>query len=616
VGRRTLLQSRLSVEDAASWLRGDPRPFALAGDWLGGLTLLGSQPVAVAAANEDPFLVLDRRWELDLADAKVGGGWVGWLGYGLGRRLEPVSPSAPAPVPRATFSLAFYDHLVVFDGEQWWFEALWTRARDAFLDERLTTWKKRLPAKPRPAQTPSPPAFRLTGNGAAGNLAAVADCRERIVAGELFQANLCVRLEGPFNGDPVDLFARALPMAQPRFGALVDGAVSLSPERFLRRTGREVRTEPIKGTRQRAGTPQERSAAREALLASDKDAAEHVMIVDLMRNDLGRVCAYGSIAADAPHVEAHGGVWHLVSSVSGRLRDDVGDGELLRATFPPGSVTGAPKVQAMKVIAALESTRRELYTGAIGIASPIAGLDLSVAIRTFEIRNHRIWFGAGGGIVADSDPVLELQEAIAKATGPCAAIGGQLARPSRRRPPDLTSWEPALTHGSRPEPDCGVFETVLVENHQPGHLREHLVRLRASLTEPYGAGLDPATAATARELANQFRNARATADQCRPRWIRDSAHLGGRHATPAARFATAVRARRRFGRPQVARPPAATRPRRSRAGRRPAPDRHGWRSARGGPREHLDRRAGRSCHTHRRRTNPPGRHPSGPARHR
>ena len=127
-------------------------------------------------------------------------------------------------------------------------------------------------------------------------------------------------------------------------------------------------TEPIKGTRPRTGSHEARLAARDALLASDKDAAEHVMIVDLMRNDLGRVCAYGSVSAERPRVEAHAGVWHLVSTVSGRLRDGVGDNELLRASFPPGSVTGAPKVQAMKVIATLEATRREVYTGAIGIA--------------------------------------------------------------------------------------------------------------------------------------------------------------------------------------------------------------------------------------------------------
>ncbi|MDQ6607505.1 MAG: bifunctional anthranilate synthase component I family protein/class IV aminotransferase, partial [Actinomycetota bacterium] len=372
----------------------------------------------------------------------------------------------------------------------------------------LASWERRLQAEPPPARASAPTPFALTGNGAVGHVSAVADCRRRIAAGELFQANLCVRLQAQLDGDPVDLFARALPRAQPRFGAWVDGVVSLSPERFLRRVGRAVWTEPIKGTRPRTGAKGEREAAREALRASGKDAAEHVMIVDLMRNDLGRVCAYGTITVQAPRVEAHAGVWHLVSTVSGRLREDVGDGALLRATFPPGSVTGAPKVQAMKVIAALESTRRELYTGALGIASPIAGLDLSVAIRTFETRDRTIWFGAGGGIVAESDPGLELDEALAKAAGPIAAIGARLSRPTRLRDPahDILAPEAAeraLVHGSRPDPSCGVMETLLVRDGRPDRLDQHLARLSASLTEAYGVELDPGTAARAVEVAAQ-----------------------------------------------------------------------------------------------------------------
>jgi para-aminobenzoate synthetase/4-amino-4-deoxychorismate lyase len=164
-------------------------------------------------------------------------------------------------------------------------------------------------------------------------------------------------------------------------------------------------------------------------------------------------------------------------------------------------VTGAPKVQAMKVIAALEATRRELYTGAIGIASPIAGLDLSVAIRTFEMRDRRIWFGAGGGIVADSDPELELEEALAKAAGPIAAVGGRLARPTRRRGGAHHAAERALVHGSRPDPACGVFETLLVEDGRPDRLDPHLARLSSSLAELYGVRLDPGTAARALEVA-------------------------------------------------------------------------------------------------------------------
>ena len=399
------------------------------------------------------------------------------------------------------FELAFYDHVVLFDGTRWWFEWLWSAERDLALRERLAVWEARMQTEPPPAREATPTSFALTGNGAAGHVSAVRQCRERIAAGELFQANLCVRLESWFDDDPVDLFARALPRARPRFGALADGVVSLSPERFLRRTQRSVQTEPIKGTRPRVGAERARRDARHELLQSSKDAAEHVMIVDLMRNDLGRVCEFGTITAAAPRVEGHASVWHLVTTVSGRLREGVGDRELLRATFPPGSVTGAPKVQAMKVITELEASRREIYTGAIGIVSPLAGLDLAVAIRTFEMRGGRIWFGAGGGIVADSDPELELSEALAKAAGPVAAIGGQLAAPTRRRGRAHPNENRALRYGQRPDPACGIFETVLVQDGQPLAFEEHLERLATSLNALYGARLDASTAARAQAAA-------------------------------------------------------------------------------------------------------------------
>jgi para-aminobenzoate synthetase/4-amino-4-deoxychorismate lyase len=499
---RVPLGSGLAPEQAVLWLRGDRRPFGLVGDWLGVAALLGSEPLCVADPGLDPFRVVDAQPDVRGGDAVVGGGWIGWLGYRLGAQIERLPPSPPAPVVRPPFSLGFYDHVVLFDGERWWFEGIWSPERDTALRERIAVWETRLQTPPPRARDVTPTPFALAGNGAAGHVAAVGECRGRIAIGELFQANLCVRLEARFDGDPVDLFARALPDARPRFGALVDGVVSLSPERFLRRVRRLVQTEPIKGTRPRVGGESERRGALDELLTSTKDAAEHVMIVDLMRNDLGRVCEFGTIVAAAPRPEAHAGVWHLVTTVSGRLREGVGDGELLRAAFPPGSVTGAPKVQAMKVISELEASRREVYTGAIGIVSPIAGLDLAVAIRTFELQDGRIWLGAGGGIVADSDPELELSEALAKAAGPIAAIGGRLPTPTRRRAPADRLPERALGHGPRPDPGCGVFETVLVQAGRVVALEEHLDRLDRSLGALYGVALDRRAAARARLAAS------------------------------------------------------------------------------------------------------------------
>ena len=202
-------------------------------------------------------------------------------------------------------------------------------------------------------------------------MAAVADCVERIAAGEIFQANLCLRLEAEHDGGVADLFAHADAAAAAGLRGLLRHAVGRDREPLAGAVpaprGPDVTTGPIKGTAPRSGDPA-------ALRGSEKDRAEHVMIVDLMRNDLGRVAEYGSVEAPvAPEAQPHSGVWHLVSEVRARLAPGNGDAALLRATFPPGSVTGAPKVQAMKVIAALEATGREVYTGAIGYASPHAG---------------------------------------------------------------------------------------------------------------------------------------------------------------------------------------------------------------------------------------------------
>jgi para-aminobenzoate synthetase / 4-amino-4-deoxychorismate lyase len=499
---RRPLRSALTPADAVLWLRGDPMPFALAGDWLGGMTVLGSEPLTVAGRDADPFELLARQPPVAGGDAAVGGGWVGWLGYGLGSLLEVLPPAPPAPICTPPFALAYYDHVVLHDGESWWFEGLWSPERSAALKARHRLWERRLATTPAVARSSAPGPFALAGNGAAGHVAAVADCKRRIAEGELFQANLCVRLQADYDGDPVELFARALPRARPRFGALVDRVVSLSPERFLRRDGRTVRTEPIKGTRRRRGDEPAQSSARSELEASSKDAAEHVMIVDLMRNDLGRVCAFGTVTAERPRTEAHAGVWHLVSTVTGRLREGVDDGELVRATFPPGSVTGAPKIQAMKVIAALEATRREAYTGAIGIASPLAGLDLNVAIRTFESRGGSIWLGVGGGIVADSEPAEELDEALAKAAGPIAAIGGRLAERAEYPSPTAPVLKSALRFGARPDPARGVFETMLVQDGRPLHVDQHLARLAGSVRQLYDREISvPAAEELARACA-------------------------------------------------------------------------------------------------------------------
>lgn len=500
---RVPLSAGCSPEAALRALGGDAWPFALTGRWAGGGAIVGSEPLRVAQPGEDPFALLDALPEVAPAedDARapdaVGGGWFGWLGYGLGARVERLPPPPPRPHPLPPFQLAYYDHVLHLDAAgRWWFEALAAPERRPRLEARLATLRDRLgrPAVVSHSDTipGRPPAFRVAG-GAEAHVAAVAECRERIAAGEIFQANVCLRLETGWDGSVAELFAGASARLKPAYGAAFPapwgGVASLSPELFLRRRGRAVETAPIKGTIARADGD---DAARDVLAASAKDNAEHVMIVDLMRNDLGRVSAYGSIAAArTPEAQAHPGVWHLVSRVSGTLRPNVGDGELLRATFPPGSVTGAPKVQAMHVIAALEGTGREAYTGAIGYASPLAGLELNVAIRTFEARDGRLWLGAGGGIVADSEPARELEECLVKARPLVAAIGGTIAAPTLDRrggpPPEVPA---ALTRTrARPDPAAGVFETLLVRDGVAQHAAEHVARLARSVAALYGLPL-------------------------------------------------------------------------------------------------------------------------------
>jgi para-aminobenzoate synthetase/4-amino-4-deoxychorismate lyase len=214
------------------------------------------------------------------------------------------------------------------------------------------------------------------------------------------------------------------------------------------------------------------------------------MIVDLMRNDLGRVCEPGSIAVETlATVQAHAGVWHMVSEVRGTLRAELNDAGLLAASFPPGSVTGAPKLAAMNVIAELESRARGVYTGAIGIASPLGGLELNVAIRTFELAEGRIRLGVGGGVVADSDPRSETAELAVKATPLLEAIGGVLEPQARANPPGPRVRRLGPLPLARPDPARGIFETLLVRDGRALALDAHLARLYASASSLYRAAL-------------------------------------------------------------------------------------------------------------------------------
>jgi para-aminobenzoate synthetase/4-amino-4-deoxychorismate lyase len=478
------LDSSLTPLDVLRVLRGERRPFALVGSWAGGGALLGSDPLVLAAQEDDPFALLDAQPEVEGGDG-VGGGWFGYLGYALGERLERLPPAPPRPVPLPAFSLAFYDHVLRLDADgAWWFEALWEPAREERLRARLEFVRVALGEAAPAARTYALGAF-VPRPGRHAHARAVEQCRRYIAAGDLYQANLCLRLEAPFEGDPLDLFTATAGQLRPERGAFFAGpwgaVASLSPELFLRRTGRSVLSAPIKGTRP-YGDEQ-----RERLLASEKDRAENVMIVDLMRNDIGKSCAFGSVEVPSlARARAGPGVWHLVSEVAGTLAAGGSDGALVRGCFPPGSVTGAPKIKALEVISELESSGREVYTGAIGFASPAAGLELSVAIRTFEVAGGRAWLGAGGGITWGSEPEAEYSECLTKARPLIAAAGGSLGADDRRDPltlPRPPSREP------RPDPALGVFETLLALDGEVLLAGDHLRRLAESVWALYGERL-------------------------------------------------------------------------------------------------------------------------------
>jgi para-aminobenzoate synthetase component 1 len=266
------------------------------------------------------------------------------------------------------------------------------------------------------------PGFELRSSFTrSGYLDAVRRVRDYIFAGDIFQANLSQRFEAPLHESPWAFYARLRSRNPAPFAAFLEtpdaSVISASPERFLHvdRHG-FVETRPIKGTRPRGVGPEHDAALGQALAESAKDRAENLMIVDLMRNDLSRVCAPRTVrVSELFSLERYATVHHLVSTVIGQLEPGHDALHLLRAAFPGGSITGAPKLRAMEIIAELEPSQRGVYCGSIGYWSVTGDLDTSIAIRTAIARNGRVYFSAGGGIVADSDPEQEYRETIDKA---------------------------------------------------------------------------------------------------------------------------------------------------------------------------------------------------------
>jgi para-aminobenzoate synthetase component 1 len=368
------------------------------------------------------------------------GGAVGYLGYELAEHLEELDLRGRDDLGLPDLILLYVDRVVAFDHERGGFTlcglGMGRDARSAeasadsaveCLEAALRRGATRAPSAPSAARDRS---IESAPDVDAGTYAkAVDEAKQEIAAGNVYQACLTHRMERRWTRDPWTLYRRLRRINPAPFASYFElpevALAGSSPERFLQ-VGSDgwVESRPIKGTRPRGRTPDADAALRADLAASAKDRAENLMIVDLVRNDLGRVCEIGSVSVpELMAIEDYAAVFQMVSTVRGRLRGDRDVVDLVRATFPPGSMTGAPKIAAMRILERLETFRRGVYSGAIGYLDVRGGADLSVAIRTIVVRDGRALVHSGGGIVADSNPADEYAESQDKVAPLLTALG-------------------------------------------------------------------------------------------------------------------------------------------------------------------------------------------------
>jgi para-aminobenzoate synthetase component I len=391
------------------------------------------------------------------------GGVAGLFGYGLGRAFEAVPAPHLDEFEMPDQFTGVYPWVISFDhaeGRAWVVATGYARAgrrrRRARAQEQLQRVLELLDTREADcsihenpgASVPRSPQYPLAGFPGvtstfdrAGYEAAVAKVVEYIRAGDCYQVNLSQRLLTPLREHPLELYGRLRRLNPAPFSAYFDlggfQVLSASPERFLKVENGEVETRPIKGTRPRGRSAEEDAALIAELQTNPKDRAENVMIVDLLRNDLGRVCEYGSVRVPTIcEVETFRYVHHLVSEVRGTLRPECGPLDVLRAAFPGGSVTGAPKIRAMEIISELEPTARGPYCGSLGFIGFNGSMDTNILIRTFTAGRGWLQFPVGGGIVADSEPRREYEETLHKAAGLLKAL-------NHSSPPVATGGLPA-----------------------------------------------------------------------------------------------------------------------------------------------------------------------------
>jgi len=405
-------------------------------DWQGGRT---------ESFRRDPFIALEEllakyKTEKTGSPIPLTSGAVGYFSYDLKGFVEDLPDTSRDDLGLADCILGFYDCLVAYDnltGHAYIASSGLPHSpgvkRERRRSDRMGEFKDIVKNGDRY------PVF----NGAAAEnrvsvpnsnfsksdyMATITRAKEYIRKGDIYQVNLSQRFEASPGAEALAIYLKLREVSPAPFASYLDfqdvKILSSSPERFLMKKSNYIETRPIKGTRPRGGDEKSDIFLERELKKSPKDNAEHIMIVDLERNDLGRICDYGSVrVTENAIVEKYANVFHLVSTVSGRLKEGVGPVEVLRAAFPGGSITGAPKIRSMEIIEELEPVKRSVYTGAIGYISFDGDMDTSIVIRTLVIKGSKAYFSVGGGIVADSDPELEYQETLDKAKGLMQALG-------------------------------------------------------------------------------------------------------------------------------------------------------------------------------------------------
>jgi anthranilate synthase component 1 len=405
-------------------------------DGAGRLNAHGAVPADVPGAPGGGFLAALARWIASDSAAPAAlpftGGWAVFLGYELAAEIEPrlTLPRPASPHSWQAFALRVSCALV-HDKLSGRIEAVAEEGAAAALDAIEREARELARAGAGRDETAAPVAVsRILEEEPAAYLERVARAREYIRAGEIYQTNLSRpwRVELRADADVGALYERLRTVNPAPFAALAQwrgGAVlSSSPERLARVTGRRIETRPIAGTRPRSRLPGRDARETAALVAHPKERAEHIMLIDLERNDLGRVCEPGTVSVEElMSIESYAHVHHIVSSVTGKLRPEVTPVAALRAVFPGGTITGCPKHRCMQIIAELEGEGRGAYTGALGLIGRDGGMDFNILIRTMTLCGRALEFRAGAGIVADSDPERELEETRAKARGLLAVFG-------------------------------------------------------------------------------------------------------------------------------------------------------------------------------------------------